>query len=90
MAVTLDGLEPEPTVTGATANLDTHIERVLRAVNECGPGPSRSVGTAMPASLSLAWPRGRADPLTVSYSATLSSPLMAIPGGSSRTTLTAT
>ncbi|MFC7620779.1 alpha/beta fold hydrolase [Microlunatus sp. GCM10028923] len=39
VAVTLDGLEPEPTPAAASANLDTHIDRVLAALAACGPEP---------------------------------------------------
>ncbi len=39
VAVTLDGLEPQPSPDGAAANLDTHIARVLAVLDECGPGP---------------------------------------------------
>ncbi|MEU4191914.1 alpha/beta fold hydrolase [Kribbella sp. NPDC026611] len=39
VAVTLDGLEEEPAPGSATANLDTHIDRALAALEECGPGP---------------------------------------------------
>ncbi|CAG7618135.1 alpha/beta fold hydrolase [Actinacidiphila bryophytorum] len=39
VAVTLDGLEPEPSPEGAAANLDTHIDRVLAVLDSCGPGP---------------------------------------------------
>lgn len=39
LAVTLDGLEPDPSPDGAAANLDTHIDRVLAVLNACGPEP---------------------------------------------------
>jgi pimeloyl-ACP methyl ester carboxylesterase len=39
IAVTLDGLETEPTVDGASANLVTHVDRVLAALDAGGPGP---------------------------------------------------
>jgi pimeloyl-ACP methyl ester carboxylesterase len=39
VAVTLDGLEPDPSPDGARANLDTHIDRVLAALESCSPGP---------------------------------------------------
>lgn len=38
-ALTLDGLEDEPTPDGASANLDTHIDRVTAALEACAPGP---------------------------------------------------
>jgi pimeloyl-ACP methyl ester carboxylesterase len=38
-AVTLDGLEAEPTADSASANLDTHIDRVVAALDDCGAGP---------------------------------------------------
>ncbi|MGY4768758.1 alpha/beta fold hydrolase [Kribbella sp. CWNU-51] len=39
VAVTLDGLEPDPSPASAGANLDTHIDRVLTVLDTCGPGP---------------------------------------------------
>jgi pimeloyl-ACP methyl ester carboxylesterase len=39
VAVTLDGLEPDPSPDSAGANLDTHIDRVLAVLDTCGPGP---------------------------------------------------
>ncbi|WP_406193619.1 alpha/beta hydrolase [Kitasatospora sp. NBC_01560] len=39
VAVTLDGLEPDPSPGGPAANLDTHIDRVLTVLDACGPGP---------------------------------------------------
>jgi pimeloyl-ACP methyl ester carboxylesterase len=39
VAVTLDGLEPDPSPESAGANLDTHIDRVLAVLERCGPGP---------------------------------------------------
>jgi pimeloyl-ACP methyl ester carboxylesterase len=39
VAVTLDGLEPDPSPDTAGANLDTHIDRVLAVLDKCDPGP---------------------------------------------------
>lgn len=39
VAVTLDGLEPDPPPGSDAANLDTHIDRVLTVLSTCGPGP---------------------------------------------------